>query len=313
MTSLRPAIIGLSALLAGASVEQVPTGKVFRPVVRGMHGAVAAGNPMTVEAGLGLLRSGGNAVDAGVAATFAAAVTEFSHFALGGEASILIYVSKEDRVVAVNADGPAPALADPEEFVKKGGIPATGILSATVPAVVDGDALTAIGTDVVGVVGPRTAATILTPHAGELARLTGTRPGPDRLEEARSLAARTGAIVLSKGPTTVVEPAVTRDHTERMLLSFGCRVDAAHGVVTLTPPARLEACSLEVPGDFSSSAFFLVAGSIAASRGLNEGLTITGVGVNPTSKLQSDGDAPGSDRQRARTSAVVGSCALGVR
>jgi 3-phosphoshikimate 1-carboxyvinyltransferase len=86
----------------------------------------------------------------------------------------------------------------------------------------------------------------------------------------------------AEGPTTVVEPAVTRDHTERMLLSFGCRVDAAHGVVTLTPPARLEACSLEVPGDFSSSAFFLVAGSIAASRGLNEGLTITGVGVNPT-------------------------------
>jgi NAD(P)H-hydrate epimerase len=78
------------------------------------------------------------------------------------------------------------------------------VARVSVPAVVDGDALTAIGTDVVGVVGPRTAATILTPHAGELARLTGTRPGPDRLEEARSLAARTGAVVLSKGPTTVV-------------------------------------------------------------------------------------------------------------
>lgn len=81
----------------------------------------------------------------------------------------------------------------------------------------------------------------------------------------------------AQGPTTVIEPAVTRDHTERMLLSLGCRVDAAHGEIRLTPPQRLDACSLEVPGDFSSSAFFLVAGSIGAAT-----LTIAGVGVNPT-------------------------------
>lgn len=78
--------------------------------------------------------------------------------------------------------------------------------------------------------------------------------------------------------TTVIEPAVTRDHTERMLLSFGCDVDASHGEVRLTPPVRLEACSLDVPGDFSSAAFFMVAGSISAGAGL----TIAGVGVNPT-------------------------------
>src|SRR5262245_60901272 len=124
----------------GASVEQVPPGKVFRPIVRGLHGAVAAGNPMTVEAGLRLLRAGGNAVDAGVAATFAAAVTEFSHFGMGGEASILIYMQKSDKVWAVNADGPAPNLATPEYFIQKGNRvpPSTGYLAATVPAVVDG-------------------------------------------------------------------------------------------------------------------------------------------------------------------------------
>jgi 3-phosphoshikimate 1-carboxyvinyltransferase len=80
------------------------------------------------------------------------------------------------------------------------------------------------------------------------------------------------------GETIVVEPAVTRDHTERMLQSFGCELSAAQGEVKLKPPARLEACSLDVPGDFSSSAFFLVAGSIAQGNGL----TISGVGVNPT-------------------------------
>jgi 3-phosphoshikimate 1-carboxyvinyltransferase len=78
--------------------------------------------------------------------------------------------------------------------------------------------------------------------------------------------------------TTVIEPAVTRDHTERMLLGFGCSVDAANGVVTVTPPTRLNACSLDVPGDFSSSAFFLVAGAISVGAGL----VIRGVGINPT-------------------------------
>ena len=87
----------------------------------------------------------------------------------------------------------------------------------------------------------------------------------------------------AKGSTTVVEPAVTRDHTERMLLGFGCAVDAVHGVVTLEPPSRLQACSLEVPGDFSSSAFFLVAGAIGqAGAGAGRSFVIKGVGINPT-------------------------------
>jgi 3-phosphoshikimate 1-carboxyvinyltransferase len=82
----------------------------------------------------------------------------------------------------------------------------------------------------------------------------------------------------AKGVTEVIEPAVTRDHTERMLVGFGCSIDAANGHIRLEPPTRLAACSLEVPGDFSSSAFFLVAGSISQGGGL----TIKGVGINPT-------------------------------
>lgn len=132
--------------LTGASVEQVPPGKVFRPVVRGLRGVVAAGHPLTVEAGLRMLRAGGNAVDAGAAATFAAAVLEFSHFGMGGEASILYYLEREKKVLAVNADGPAPALATPEAFLQDlpagqpppPAPPATGVKAAVVPAVVDG-------------------------------------------------------------------------------------------------------------------------------------------------------------------------------
>jgi len=86
------------------------------------------------------------------------------------------------------------------------------------------------------------------------------------------------AALYAQGATSVVEPAITRDHTERMLLAFGCKVETDDGKVTVEPPPQLTACSLEVPGDFSSAAFFLVAGSI--SRGA--GLTIRGVGINPT-------------------------------
>ncbi|MFM7067192.1 MAG: 3-phosphoshikimate 1-carboxyvinyltransferase [Gammaproteobacteria bacterium] len=83
-------------------------------------------------------------------------------------------------------------------------------------------------------------------------------------------------------PTTVIEHAVTRDHTERMLRAFGAEVFTTVAgptrTVVLSPPAGLRACRLEVPGDISSAAFFLVAGSIAATGSL----LVRNVGLNPT-------------------------------
>jgi NAD(P)H-hydrate epimerase len=70
--------------------------------------------------------------------------------------------------------------------------------------VVDGDGLTALGDTVADVVGGREVPAVLTPHAGEFERLAGRPPGEDRIEATRSLAASTGAVVLLKGPTTVV-------------------------------------------------------------------------------------------------------------
>jgi ADP-dependent NAD(P)H-hydrate dehydratase / NAD(P)H-hydrate epimerase len=76
------------------------------------------------------------------------------------------------------------------------------------PAVVDGDALTALGSAVGDVLRARGGPTVLTPHDGEFARLVGAPPGDDRLDAVRELAAATGAIVLLKGPVTVVgDPA----------------------------------------------------------------------------------------------------------
>ena len=78
------------------------------------------------------------------------------------------------------------------------------LAAAPVPAVVDGDGLTALGDEPALRLRNRPAPTVLTPHDGEYARLTGHPPGPDRIAAGRDLAATTGAVVLLKGPTTVV-------------------------------------------------------------------------------------------------------------
>ena len=80
------------------------------------------------------------------------------------------------------------------------------------------------------------------------------------------------------GPVTVTEPVRSRDHTERMLRGFGARLSVDGTTVTLTPGAELRGQGIAVPGDFSSAAFLLVAGTIA--RGAE--ITVTGVGVNET-------------------------------
>jgi 3-phosphoshikimate 1-carboxyvinyltransferase len=86
------------------------------------------------------------------------------------------------------------------------------------------------------------------------------------------------AALYAHGTTSVTEPAPTRDHTERMLRGFGVRVGCEGARVSLAGGQRLTGCDIEVPGDFSSAAFFIVAGCLAA----RQGLTIRGVGVNPT-------------------------------
>jgi 3-phosphoshikimate 1-carboxyvinyltransferase len=86
------------------------------------------------------------------------------------------------------------------------------------------------------------------------------------------------AALYAQGVSSVSEPAPTRDHTERMLRGFGVQLASAAGRVSLAGGQRLTGCDIAVPGDFSSAAFFIVAGCLAA----RQGLTIRDVGVNPT-------------------------------
>ncbi len=120
---------------------------------RGTHGAVAAGSDYATEAGMRIYYKGGNAVDAGIATMFAAAVTEYSHFGFGGEAPILIRTA-DGAVHSIAGVGTMPKLATaeffrtrrlvpgeitspPEKGGLKGMVPVAGLMPALVPGMVD--------------------------------------------------------------------------------------------------------------------------------------------------------------------------------
>src|SRR5882762_5261506 len=118
------------------------------PPVRGTREMVGAANNFEVEAGFRILTQGGNAVDAGVAAILAAAVTEQARFGIGGEIPILIKMSGKPAV-AISGVGVAPGKATPEfyrnrkpepweEAGRMPPIPSQGILATTIPGVFDG-------------------------------------------------------------------------------------------------------------------------------------------------------------------------------
>ncbi|MHA6770124.1 gamma-glutamyltransferase family protein [Sphingobium ummariense] len=116
-------------------------GETLRPEIVGDFGIVAAGRHYACAAATRILLAGGNATDAGVAAVFAAAVTEISHFGFGGEAPTILYDAATKKVSVVNGQGTAPGLATPDKFADVGVIPGNGPNGGTVPAVVDAMAL----------------------------------------------------------------------------------------------------------------------------------------------------------------------------
>jgi len=87
--------------------------------------------------------------------------------------------------------------------------------------------------------------------------------------------------LFADGETSVTEPGVTRDHTERMLRGFGYDVETRGDKgqhISLKGGGKLAACDIDIPADISSAAFFMVGASIADGSDL----TLQHVGVNPT-------------------------------
>ncbi|MBZ2180511.1 MAG: gamma-glutamyltransferase family protein [Acidobacteriota bacterium] len=143
MRRLPPLLITLLFVSGSLSAQQI-----MFPPVRGTKEMVAAANNFEVEAGFRVLAAGGNAVDAGVASTLAAAVTEQARFGLGGEMPLIITMKGKPPIV-ISGVGTAPKLATVDYYTKRKAefweeddrkvpIPGEGIRAAILPGVMDG-------------------------------------------------------------------------------------------------------------------------------------------------------------------------------
>jgi len=122
-----------------------------RSEVLARHGMVATSDPLAAQAGLEILRQGGNAIDAAVATGAVLDVTSQNDTGIGGDLFALVWVAKEKKLYALNAAGRAPAGWTPEFFTGKLAVkrvPNNGVNAATVPGAIDGydELLTRFGT-----------------------------------------------------------------------------------------------------------------------------------------------------------------------
>jgi gamma-glutamyltranspeptidase/glutathione hydrolase len=134
------ALILTAVLPVSPSAQQTST---WRPVVLSDTGMIASGHALASEAGIRILKSGGNAIDAAVAAWAVQGLTEPEMTGLGGDMFMLIYLAKTGEVKFINGTGVAPMAATVDFYKGKGGIPDQGILSVSVPGAVAGAELAA--------------------------------------------------------------------------------------------------------------------------------------------------------------------------
>src|SRR5262245_50743244 len=124
-----------SALLLALTVA--PSAQTtWRPTILSDTGMVVSGHALASEAGLRMLRSGGNAMDAALAAWAAQGLVEPEMTGLGADMFILVYLAKTGEVKFINGTGFAPMAATVDFYKAKGGMPEEGPLSVSVPGAV---------------------------------------------------------------------------------------------------------------------------------------------------------------------------------
>jgi gamma-glutamyltranspeptidase / glutathione hydrolase len=129
------------ALVVLMSVVYLPAQTTsWRPTVVAQHGMVAAGHPLAAEAGMRILKAGGNAIDAAMATWAVQGQVEPGMTGLGADMFILYYNAKTREVKFINGTGFAPHAATIDLYKSKGGIPDDGALTVAVPAAVAGAA-----------------------------------------------------------------------------------------------------------------------------------------------------------------------------
>ncbi len=129
------------ALVVLMSVAYLPAQTTsWRPTIVAQHGMVAAGHPLAAEAGMRILKAGGNAIDAAMATWAVQGQVEPGMTGLGADMFILYYNAKTHEVKFINGTGFAPHAATIDLYKSKGGIPDDGALTISVPAAVAGAA-----------------------------------------------------------------------------------------------------------------------------------------------------------------------------
>ena len=111
-----------------------------RSIVMGRNGMIATSQPLASAAGLKVLQDGGNAIDAAVTAAAVLSVVEPSMTGVGGDLFAIVYDAKSGKLHVLNASGRSAYAATPDAFKARNltAIPSTGVLSVSVPGVVDG-------------------------------------------------------------------------------------------------------------------------------------------------------------------------------
>ncbi len=135
-------LAALPAFLAAAGElhGQRPTSMAGRSAVYAPNGIVATSQPLASSAGLEVLRRGGNAIDAAVAASAVLSVTEPHMTGIGGDMFAIVWLAKEQKLVALNASGRAGSLMTRETLQARGFRVGSqqGVMSVTVPGALAG-------------------------------------------------------------------------------------------------------------------------------------------------------------------------------
>lgn len=138
-------IIALTVLVClslGSFAQDRITGRTFatRSEVIGQHGMAATSQPLATQIALDILKSGGSAVDAAIAANAALGLMEPTGSGIGGDLFAIIFEAKTGKLYGLNASGRSPKSLTPEYFKEKGlkSIPPFGPLPVSVPGCVDG-------------------------------------------------------------------------------------------------------------------------------------------------------------------------------
>jgi len=126
-------VLSLTASPRAQNAQQTAT---WRPVILSDNGMVASGHALASEVGIRMMRSGGNAIDAALAAWAVQGLAEPEMTGLGGDMFILIYLAKTREVKFINGTGAAPMAATVDFYKSKGGLPSDGPLSVSVPGAV---------------------------------------------------------------------------------------------------------------------------------------------------------------------------------